>query len=112
MIQISQAAAKEIRRLMFKQQISNNCCRLAVKPGGCNDLFYDLSFNNREIGNSDRTFDCDDIQVIIDSESLNYVKDLKLDYSEDLIGGAFRFYNPQASVTCGCGNSFSLTKER
>ncbi|WP_088241901.1 HesB/IscA family protein [Calothrix rhizosoleniae] len=111
MIQISPTAAKEIRRLMSQQQISNNCCRLAVKPGGCNDFFYDLSFNNGEIGNSDSAFDCDDIQVIIDSESLNYVKDLKLDYSEDLMGGAFRFYNPQANVTCGCGNSFSLKQE-
>ncbi|MDJ0800759.1 MAG: iron-sulfur cluster assembly accessory protein [Calothrix sp. MO_167.B12] len=108
MIQLSPAAAKEIRRLMLKQQVSKNCCRLAVKPGGCNDFFYDLSFNNQEIGDRDRACDCDDIQVIVDSESLNYVKGLKLDYSEDLMGGAFRFHNPQASVTCGCGNSFSL----
>jgi iron-sulfur cluster assembly accessory protein len=122
MIEISLAAAKEIRRLMFKQQISNNCFRLAVKPGGCNDFLYDLSFNCREIeasvspehpSHSDfstTTFNCNDIQIVIDSYSLDYVKGLKLDYSEDLMGGAFRFHNPQAAVTCGCGNSFSLTK--
>lgn len=110
MIDISPAAAKEIRRLMVKQQISANSFRLAVKPGGCNDFFYDLSFDvqQTEHSNHDGIFTCDDIKIFVDSESLNFVNGLKLDYSEDLMGGGFRFYNPQAKTTCGCGNSFSL----
>jgi iron-sulfur cluster assembly protein len=107
MIHLSQAAASEIGRLKSKQQ-SNILFRLAVKPGGCSGWFYDMSFDETvKIG--DRVFDSNGIQVVVDAESLDYVNDLALDYSEDLMGGGFRFHNPQAIATCGCGNSFSTT---
>jgi len=46
--------------------------------------------------------------VVIDDQSLDYINGLMLDYSEDLMGGGFRFHNPNAKHSCGCGNSFSV----
>jgi iron-sulfur cluster assembly protein len=106
MIELSQAAASEIRRLRSKQLRSNIFVRLAVKAGGCSGWFYDMSFDEA-VKDGDRLIDSHGIQILIDSASLNYINDLILDYSEDLMGGGFRFHNPRAIATCGCGNSFS-----
>ncbi|MFN6515730.1 MAG: HesB/IscA family protein [Nostoc sp. CreGUA01] len=107
MIHLSPAAASEIVRIKSKQQ-PNVLFRLAVKPGGCSGLFYDMSFD-QAIKLGDQVFQLDEIQVIIDSKSLNQLNGLTLDYSEDLMGGGFRFHNPQAIATCTCGNSFSIS---
>ena len=106
MIQLSLAAANEIARLKPKQQ-PNILLRLQVIPGGCSGLFYDIAFD-QVVKAEDQVFDLDNIQVIIDIQTLNYIKDLKLDYSEDLMGGGFRFHNLLATSTCSCGNSFSI----
>jgi iron-sulfur cluster assembly protein len=107
MIHLSPAALSEIGRLNSKQQ-PKSLFRLAVKPGGCSGWFYDMSFDEIiKIG--DRIFDLNHIQVVIDAGSLDYVNGLALDYSEDLMGGGFRFHNPQAMATCSCGNSFSMS---
>ncbi|MEC4812688.1 MAG: iron-sulfur cluster assembly accessory protein [Scytonema sp. PMC 1069.18] len=108
MIQLSVAAAREISRLKSKQQQTNVKFRLAVKPGGCSGWYYEMSFDDAtHLG--DRVFECHGIQVAIDPESVEYVNGMTVDYSEDLMGGGFRFHNPQADSTCGCGNSFSRT---
>ena len=106
MIHLSQVAISEIRRLQLKQQ-PNALLRLTIKQGGCSGLFYDMSFDET-VKFNDRVFDLSSIKVIVDDESFNYVNGLALDYSEDLMGGGFRFHNPQAIATCGCGNSFSI----
>ena len=110
MIQLSQTAAKEIKRLKSKQPPSNIFVRLVVKPGGCSGWFYDMSFDEATKLN-DRVFDCQGIQIAIDSQSLNYINDLILDYSEDLMGGGFRFDNKIAIATCRCGTSFATGTE-
>ncbi len=107
MINLSPTATIEIKRMQSKQQKSNIWFCLAVKSGGCFGLFYDMSFAENLV-ETERTFNCNGIQIAIDGESLNYLNGLTLDYSEDLVGGAFRFHNPQATSTCGCGNSFSI----
>lgn len=128
MIQLSPSAANEIRRLKSKQH-PNVLFRLAVKPGGCSGWYYDMSFDqglqvgddpegNVLKGNAalmpsqkdERIFECYDIQIVVDAESLKYINELTVDYSEDLMGGGFRFYNPISNATCGCGNSFSTTQ--
>lgn len=106
MIHLSQAAISEIRRLQLKQQ-PNSFLRLKVGEGGCSGWFYDMCFE-QTVQSSDRVFDVNGIQVAIDDQSYDYVNGLALDYSEDLMGGGFRFHNPQAIATCGCGNSFAI----
>ncbi|GAA6615281.1 HesB/IscA family protein [Scytonema sp. NUACC26] len=110
MIQLSSAAANEIERLKSKQQPSYIFFRLAVKSGGCSGLYYDMSFDETaKLG--DRVITANGLQVVIDAESQKYVDGLTVDYSEDLMGGGFRFQNPQVSASCGCGNSFLIVKE-
>ena len=109
MIELSQGARSEIRRLKSKQLPSNIFVRLAVKPGGCSGWFYDMSFDEA-VKVDDRLVDCHGIQILIDAASLNYINGLIVDYSEDLMGGGFRFYNKSAIATCGCGNSFSTSQ--
>ena len=80
-----------------------------MKSGGCADWFYDLAFDTT-VQPQDQVLELQNLCVIIDPESLNYINELSLDYSEDLMGGGFRFHNPQATSTCSCGNSFSISQ--
>ncbi len=107
MIKLSKAAADEIKRLQLKRQNPNARLRLGVQSGGCAELYYTIDFDEA-MNPSDRVFDCDGIFVIVDPESFHYINDLTLDYSEDLMGGGFRFHNPKAVESCGCGNSFRV----
>ena len=106
MIHLSPAAKNEIKRLK-SQHKSNILVRLQVNSGGCSDWIYNLSFDEN-VQKEDQVFDIDDIQLVINKESIEYLQDLKLDYSEDLMGGGFRFSNPIATATCSCGNSFAI----
>jgi len=106
MIKLTPAAVAEIKRVQSKQQ-PNILFRLAVKPGGCSGWFYDMS-SEQALKVDDRIFECNTVQVVIDVETLPYINGLTVDYSEDLMGGGFRFDNKRAKTTCGCGNSFSI----
>lgn len=111
MIHLSKSASKEIRRLQGKSAEQEPQIRLSIAPGGCAGLYYNLGFaENVEVG--DRFYDCDGISVILDAQSLAHVQGLTLDYSEDLMGGGFRFHNPQAINICSCGNSFAIPEDR
>jgi iron-sulfur cluster assembly accessory protein len=109
MIQISPSAAQEINRLSRKQQASP-MFRLSVAAGGCSDWLYTLKFD-QVVHPDDQVFHCDDLQVIVAQQTLPFVQGTKIDYSEDLMGGGFRFHNPNAAQHCGCGSSFSLSEE-
>lgn len=106
MIYISPPAAKEIKRLLSKHLNQNALFRLQTQEGGCSSLLYDMTFD-RVVGPEDRVYNCAGISVVIDAQSLNNISGLTVDYSEDLMGGGFRFYNPNAIASCSCGNSFS-----
>lgn len=108
MINLSPPAVNEIRRLLSKQGQQNKLFRLQIQTGGCSGLFYDMSFDEA-LKPGDRLYDCTGIPVVVDAQSLNYVSGLTIDYSEDLLGGGFRFHNPNAVKSCGCGNSFSTS---
>jgi iron-sulfur cluster assembly accessory protein len=107
MIYLSPSAANEIKRLRSKQSNPDILFRLQVQAGGCSGLFYNTTFDEA-VMEGDRVYNCNGISVVVDAQSLSYVSDLTLDYSEDLMGGGFRFHNPQAIASCGCGNSFSV----
>jgi iron-sulfur cluster assembly protein len=105
MIHLSQAAIAEISRMKFRQRHPNSWFRIAVQVGGCADLYYTMELSEAP-KTEDVILDQDGIQVAIDSSSIQYLHGLTIDYSEDLMGGGFRFHNPNASKSCGCGNSF------
>lgn len=107
MINLSKAAIGEIRRLQVSRKKPEARLRLAVQAGGCESLYYSIDFDEaRDSG--EVLYDCDGVAVIVDQASLPYISELSLDFSEDLMGGGFRFHNPQALSSCGCGNSFRV----
>ncbi|MBW4470960.1 MAG: iron-sulfur cluster assembly accessory protein [Stenomitos rutilans HA7619-LM2] len=107
MIHLSQAAISEILRLKAKRNNPELLFRLGIQPSACLSLSYVMTFD-MVVHSNDELFSCSGIQVVIDAHSLSAVTGLTLDYSEDLMGGGFRFHNPNAIRSCGCGNAFSL----
>jgi iron-sulfur cluster assembly accessory protein len=81
--------------------------RLAVKPGGCAGMSYDMVVDDK-MNMGDRViYKKEGLQVIADPESVPYLDGLKIDFSDDLIETGFRLSNPKAQNACGCGSSFS-----
>lgn len=107
MIHLTPAAIAEINRIKSKQSRTDAVFRLDVKSGGCADLYYTMELDEA-IGADDRVQPCGNIQVVTTAESWRYLDGLKIDYTEDLMGGGFRFDNPNAASSCGCGNSFVM----
>jgi iron-sulfur cluster assembly accessory protein len=108
MIHLSPAAIGEVNRRRSKFSPAPMLFRVSVQRGGCADLYYILDLVEAA-SPEDRVLDCDGVPVVVDAQSWPYLDGLTLDYSEDLMGGGFRFHNPNASSSCGCGNSFSIT---
>ncbi|MEX5213353.1 MAG: HesB/IscA family protein [Nitrospiraceae bacterium] len=105
-ITLTESAVKEVKRLLDLQGITEGGLRLGVKGGGCSGLSYTLNFDEK-IGPHDQVYDIEGIKVIVDVKSAIYLQGTQLDYYKDLMTGSFRFINPNASKTCGCGESFS-----
>jgi len=81
--------------------------RVGVVGGGCSGLSYKLDFGN-DLKSSDQVFDNNGIKVVTDLKSFLYLVNTTLDFSEGLNGKGFHFINPNASRTCGCGESFAV----
>lgn len=107
MIQLSPSAVTEILRLRAKRSGSELLFRLSIVPQGCLGLAYAMEFDANQ-SPDDRRFDCGGIPVVIQAAHLDYVENLVIDYSEDMMGGGFRFNNAKAMRGCGCGNSFAI----
>lgn len=70
-------------------------------------MYYVLALDE-QMQAGDQVVRCDGVEIVVDAHSLPYLDGLMLDYTEDLMGGGFRFHNPNAVQSCGCGNSFSV----
>ncbi|MCB9799444.1 MAG: iron-sulfur cluster assembly accessory protein [Candidatus Omnitrophica bacterium] len=108
MITVTPAAVKEVKRMMESQtQVDQKAgLRLAVKGGGCSGLVYDMNFDVQKPG--DHQFDFEGLNVLIDPKSFLYLDGITFDYADTLKDKGFKFINPNASKTCGCGESFSI----
>lgn len=105
MIQLTVSASNEIKRLMAQEQQPSAVLRVGVKGGGCSGLSYVMGFD-AQAGAQDHTFDCDGIKVVVDPKSHLYIDGITIDYVAG-IGGGFKFDNPNAKKSCGCGTSFT-----
>lgn len=81
--------------------------RVSVKGGGCSGLMYDLSFDT-QVQPADEVFEDKGVKILVDKKSLLYLLGTTLDFSDGLNGKGFQFVNPNASRTCGCGESFAV----
>jgi iron-sulfur cluster assembly accessory protein len=106
MIELTPAAIKEIKRIQTSRQQPDSYFRLGVIEGGCSGLCYVLELCKTP-QESDHVYPLDQITLVIDSKSLGYLEQLRVDYAEDLMGGGFRFTNPNAQSSCSCGASFA-----
>lgn len=107
MISVTNNAIVEIQRLRANLELQNNYVRIQVKEGGCANYVYELILNSTP-QEEDRRFSQDsNLEIIIDSFSYQYLQNLTIDYTEDLMGGAFQYKNPDISTHCTCGLSFS-----
>jgi len=100
-------AITEIRRLQKAQGLGVAALRLGVKGGGCSGLSYTVAFDT-EMGPYDQSYEVEGIRLIVDIKSSIYLQGTQLDYQKDLLSGQFKFSNPNAAKSCGCGESFSV----
>ena len=109
MINVSNTAKQKVKSLMIEDGFdpTTDFVRVGVKSGGCSGLSYKLEFDNIR-NESDKLFENNGVKIVVDTKSYLYLIGTTLDYSGGLNGNGFVFNNPNATRTCGCGESFSL----
>jgi iron-sulfur cluster assembly protein len=108
MITVTEKAKNRISEIRKEEGYTDSHnIRVSVKGGGCSGLMYDLTFDTT-IQSSDEIFEDQGVKILVDKKSLLYLLGTTLDFSDGLNGKGFQFINPNASRTCGCGESFSV----
>lgn len=105
-VQLTEAACDEVRRLLASEDHAGEDLRLGVAGGGCSGLTYKVEFGQKQDG--DLVIAQDGFNVLLDRKSTIYLRGVILDHQSGLGGRGFQFQNPNASNTCGCGESFSV----
>jgi len=100
-------AVAKLRELVAEEGNPNLMLRVFVQGGGCSGMSYGFTFE--EVKNEDDfDFGYEDVKLVVDSISMQYLEGASINYKEDLSGSQFVITNPQAQTTCGCGSSFSV----
>ena len=107
MITITENATKRIKEILEEESNPNNKLRIFVQGGGCSGFQYGFTFDEAK-NEDDFDFAYDNIKVVVDSMSMQYLSEATINYKDDLMGASFVIDNPQAQTTCGCGSSFSI----
>ncbi len=106
MIALTDSATTKVKELMDAEGQPELYLRVAVRPGGCSGLSYEMFFDTEKAAD-DVTQDYGDVVVVVDPASAQYLAGASLDYKDGLQGAGFTINNPNAQRTCGCGQSFS-----
>lgn len=110
MIGITSLAAEKARTMMIDNNLSpeaNNGIRIGVKSGGCSGLNYVLDIVESPADN-DRVFERNGVKIFCDPRSYLYLNGTEIDFEDSVMGGGFKFNNPNARRSCGCGTSFAV----
>ena len=108
MITVSDLAKEKVAKLRQDAQLDENFrLRASVAGGGCSGLSYKLDFDD-EVKPMDQEFEDKGVKIVVDMKSFLYLAGTELNFSDGLNGKGFYFDNPNASRTCGCGDSFSV----
>uniref|UniRef100_UPI0040476614 HesB/IscA family protein n=1 Tax=Algoriphagus sp. TaxID=1872435 RepID=UPI0040476614 len=108
MITVSDKAKERIIELKKEEgREDQENIRVSVKGGGCSGLMYELGFD-AQVVDTDHVFEDKGVKILVDRKSLLYLAGTTLEFSDGLNGKGFQFVNPNASRTCGCGESFSV----
>lgn len=104
-IQLSEKAKSELVKL---EATGENFLRISVIPGGCSGMTYSACIDNALSDADQVVFEDAQLRVVADENSAPHLEGLQIDYSDDLIASGFRFKNPKAVKSCGCGASFAV----
>jgi iron-sulfur cluster assembly protein len=109
MVKVSEIAQKHLQQLMQQSGFDSkqSFVRVSVTSGGCSGLSYSLDFDSK-LREQDKVFEDKGIKIAVDKKSFFYLVGTTLEYSGGLNGKGFSFNNPNASRTCGCGESFAV----
>ena len=106
MLSLTPRAAEKVLEIREAESLGDQGLRVRVIGGGCSGFSYDLFFED-ETHDLDQRFESRGIPIFVDMMSYQYLEGTEIDYVEGLQGAGFKFINPQAKATCGCGSSFS-----
>jgi iron-sulfur cluster assembly protein len=106
LVHLTPSAIKEVKRLIQAQNKGDVALSVGVKGGGCSGMTYHLGFQEK-IGPHDQVFEVDGLRVVVDAKSALYLRGTTLDFVDSLQESGFKFINPNAKESCGCGTSFS-----
>ena len=106
MITLTDTAASKVKELLDAEGNPELALRVAVRPGGCSGFAYEMFFDS-DVAGDDELSDYDGVRVIVDPSSAQLLTGATLDYKDGLQQAGFSINNPNASRSCGCGQSFS-----
>ena len=107
LLTLTPKAVEMVRQVRAREGLPDtHALRVAVVGGGCSGFSYQLDFDG-EGRPDDEVIEYDGVQVRVDATSAQHLRGLQIDYVQSLSGGGFKFVNPNATHTCGCGSSFS-----
>jgi iron-sulfur cluster assembly accessory protein len=99
-------AVRQVKTLLARDNLHDHFLRISVTDGGCSGFSYQLNFEN-EHRPGDIALQLKDLDVYVDPKSVSFLQGTVIDFVSGLYGGGFKFSNPNATGTCGCGTSFS-----
>lgn len=105
-VKLTDTAAEKVRKLLAQEGREDLRLRVAVQPGGCSGLIYQLFFDERYLEN-DAVVDFDGVEVIVDNMSIPYLNGATIDFEDTIEKQGFTIDNPNAQGSCACGDSFS-----
>ena len=105
-IVVTPKAVKRLKAVMKADGKNEYYLRMSVEGGGCSGMTYNMDFEKTS-KEFDKVFKSNGLTILCDLKSWLYLKDVEIDYSDDLLNGGFKIKNPNAERTCGCGTSFS-----
>jgi iron-sulfur cluster assembly accessory protein len=103
---LTESAVEQIKKLIARDSRAGSGLRIGVTDGGCSGFSYKLDFDNQQRPD-DMVLERNGVKVYVDNGSAPYLSGIVIDYVGGLYGGGFKFTNPNATATCGCGTSFS-----
>ena len=108
MITITPRATQEVKRIISEQKLpETTALRVGVKGGGCSGFSYTLGFDD-QISEVDQITEVEGVRVVCDPKSFLYLNGTQIDFEDNLMGRGFKFGNPNAAKSCGCGESFAV----
>jgi len=106
-MRLETSAVEKLRDILAEENNPSAMLRVFVQGGGCSGFQYGFTLDESQ-NEDDFDFVYDDVKVVVDAMSMQYLQTATINYKEDLMNASFVIENPQAQSTCGCGSSFSV----